>query len=98
MLRENLGLLNGWVAKQGDLVTFVPPEAGGMAFLQYHHPVNSSELSIRLRQEQSLLVLPGDVYGMDGYLRLGIGERHEVLAAGLEILGRAFSELAIAAR
>ncbi len=98
MLRENLELLNTWVAEQGDMVAFVPPEAGGMAFLRYHHPVGSTELSTRLRKEQSLLVLPGDVYGMDGYLRLGIGERREVLAAGLRILGRFFGELAAVAR
>ena len=93
MLRQNLGLLEEWLVHQLGRWSFVPPRAGGMAFLRYDHPINSTELATRLRRERGILVLPGDVYGMDHYLRLGIGERRDVLAAGLEILGRAFDEL-----
>lgn len=93
MLRENLGVLQDWLGQQGDRWSFVPPRAGGMAFLRYDHPINSTELATRLRLERNILVLPGDVYGMDHYLRLGIGERRDVLAKGLEILGQAFDEL-----
>ncbi|MEM7354187.1 MAG: aminotransferase class I/II-fold pyridoxal phosphate-dependent enzyme, partial [Acidobacteriota bacterium] len=93
MLRENLGVLQDWLASQGDRFTLVPPQAGGMAFLRYDHPINSTELYTRLRDERSLLVLPGDVYGMDHYLRLGIGERRDVLTRGLDILGQGFDAL-----
>ncbi len=93
MLRENLEVLESWLAGQGDRFSFIPPQAGGMAFMRYNHEINSTELATRLRKERSILVLPGDVYGMDHYLRLGIGERKDVLAAGLEILGEAFAEL-----
>lgn len=92
MLRENLGLLNDWLAAQptqdrADSWTFTPPQAGGMAFLRYPHTIGSTELATRLRQERSVLVLPGDVYGMDHYLRLGIGEQRDTLVKGLAILG-----------
>ncbi len=93
MLRENLELLVRWIDQRREHFRFVPPKAGGMAFLHYDHDVNSTAFTTRLREERSLLVLPGDVYGMDHYLRLGIGERSDYLLAGLELLGQAFDEL-----
>ena len=69
-----------------------------MCFLRYAANVNSTELATRLRNEKSLLVLPGDVYGMDHYLRLGIGERSDYLKRGLELLGDGFDELEERAR
>ena len=47
-------------------------------------PINSTALVTRLREEESVLVVPGDQFGMDGYLRLGVGERGGYLMAGLE--------------
>jgi aspartate/methionine/tyrosine aminotransferase len=40
----------------------------------------------RLRDEKSVLIVPGDHFGMDGYLRLGFGERPDYLRSGLERL------------
>jgi aspartate/methionine/tyrosine aminotransferase len=31
-----------------------------------------------------VLVVPGDQFGMDGYLRIGLGERTDYVMAGLE--------------
>ncbi|MEM7582056.1 MAG: aminotransferase class I/II-fold pyridoxal phosphate-dependent enzyme, partial [Acidobacteriota bacterium] len=93
MLRDNLALLEGWIAERPQQFRFVPPKAGGMAFIHYAYDINSTTFTTRLRDERSLLVLPGDVYGMDHYLRLGIGERADVLQTGLERLGQAFDEL-----
>ncbi len=31
-----------------------------------------------------MLVVPGDQFGMDGYLRIGVGERTDYVMAGLE--------------
>ena len=39
------------------------------------HAINSTELVNRLRDEKSVLIVPGDHFGMDGYLRIGFGER-----------------------
>jgi len=93
MLNQNLATLAEWIERRPGQFHFVPPRAGGMAFLRYHAEVNSSEFATRLREEKSLLVLPGDVYGMDGYLRLGIGERSDYLERGLELLGEGFDEI-----
>ena len=46
----------------------------------------------RLRTEKSVLVVPGDHFGMDHYLRLGFGEPPEYLRAALERLGEGIAD------
>ena len=92
MLRKNLELFTKWIESYKDLFEFIPPKAGGMAFIKYKLPINSTELSDWLRKEYSVFVVPGDCYGMDGYIRIGIGERYEVLKEGLEIMKNALVE------
>ncbi|MCZ4282749.1 aminotransferase class I/II-fold pyridoxal phosphate-dependent enzyme [Kiloniella laminariae] len=86
ILKENLALLSSWVERNGNRFSFVPPKAGGMAFVRYAQPINSTKLVHRLREERSILLLPGDVYGLDGYFRVGIGAPAEHLEVGLERL------------
>ena len=86
ILRENLALLQRWIDANSDLFSFVSPKAGGMAFLRYAMPMNSTDLVHRLREERGIMLLPGDVYGMDKYIRIGIGAPAHHLEAGLERL------------
>ncbi len=93
MLNENLAHLQNWLASRGDFFRFIPPKAGGMAFVHYHAPdINSTELSHWLRKNKSLLIIPGDCYGLDGYFRLGIGERKKYLIEGLKRLKEGLDE------
>jgi aspartate/methionine/tyrosine aminotransferase len=82
MLREHHGLLMAWIG-QNERFTLTPPKAGGMAFVRYDLPIGSTDLAHQLREKDSVLLLPGDVYGMDGYVRIGIGAPKPVLEAGL---------------
>ena len=60
---------------------------------RYHHAINSTELVTRLREEKSVLVVPGDHFGMDGYLRLGFGEEPGYLREGLNRVRACIAEL-----
>ena len=91
-LNTNLSTLMDWAADKKELLSFVPPKAGGMVFLRYQLAENSSDLARRLRKQKSLLVLPGDVYGMDHYIRIGIGERASYFDAGLALLAQGLAE------
>ena len=84
ILRQNLALLQEWIDANADLVSLIPPQAGGMAFVRYRFEANSTELAHRLRDERGVLLLPGDVYGLDGYFRIGIGSPRSHLEPGLE--------------
>ncbi|MFQ5707630.1 MAG: aminotransferase class I/II-fold pyridoxal phosphate-dependent enzyme [bacterium] len=93
ILRENLAWLTKWVEKQEDRFEFIPPQAGGMAFLRYAMPINSTELATRLRREKSVFIIAGDCFGMDRYVRIGIGAEKQYLAAGLSLVEAALAEL-----
>ena len=84
VLNRNLPIMAGWLDEGGDLFSYVPPDAGAMVYVRYHHPINSTDLVTRLRLKKSVLVVPGDHFGMDGYLRFGFGETPEKLRAALE--------------
>ncbi len=92
MLNQNLVTLKQWISQQGDLFEFIPPKAGGMAFMKYNIDINSTKLSTWLREQESVFIVPGDCYGMDGYIRIGIGERSEYLIEGLTKMSMAIKE------
>jgi aspartate/methionine/tyrosine aminotransferase len=85
ILRRNLPLIEEWLTDVGGF-TWIKPEAGAIVYVKYDHPINSTELVTRLRVEKSVLTVPGDHFGMDGYLRLGFGEPPEYNRAGLDRL------------
>ena len=92
ILRENLSLLSGWVSSNSNQFSLVPPKAGGMAFVRYSRAVNSTELVDALRNEKGVLLLPGDVYGLDGYFRVGIGGPRDRLEQGLARISAYFQK------
>jgi aspartate/methionine/tyrosine aminotransferase len=87
IVRTNYPLLRKWIEKRGRVLTHIPPEAGAIAFVRYHHGINSTALAERLRDQQSVLVVPGDHFGMDGYLRLGFGADPVHLTGSLARIG-----------
>lgn len=93
MLNENLTVLKKWVDEQGGAFSFVAPKAGGMVFLRFQSAINSTELSDRLRKENDVFVLAGDCFGMDQFIRIGIGAEKEYLQAGLERISQGWSKL-----
>jgi aspartate/methionine/tyrosine aminotransferase len=86
IIRENLPLIEGWLHAHDPMFSWIAPRAGAIVYVRYNYPINSTELVTRLRDEKSVLVVPGDHFGMDGYLRLGFGERPDYLRQGLERL------------
>ena len=71
----------------------VAPEAGAIALVRYRHAINSTRLVERLRDEQSLLLVPGDHFDMDGYLRIGFGSDPAHVAGGLDRLSEVLDRL-----
>ena len=83
ILNENFPLMAEWLDAQGGMFTYVRPDAGAIVYVRYHQRVNSTELVDRLRREKSVLIVPGDHFGMDGYLRIGYGDAPDYLRTGL---------------
>jgi aspartate/methionine/tyrosine aminotransferase len=83
IVRDNFPLLEEWLASHPGGFDWVQPEAGAICFARYHYAINSLELANRLRVEKSVLIVPGDHFGMDRYIRFGYGERPDYLRSGL---------------
>jgi aspartate/methionine/tyrosine aminotransferase len=81
-LRANLPIVEQWLRANGGF-QWIAPEAGAILYVRYGHKVNSTELVNRLRLEKSVLIVPGDHFGMDGFLRVGFGEPPDYINAGL---------------
>jgi aspartate/methionine/tyrosine aminotransferase len=84
MLRANLPLIEEWLRAHAPGFSWTSPEAGAIVYVRYHYAINSTTLVHRLRDEKSVLIVPGDHFGMDGYLRVGFGERPDYLRQGLD--------------
>jgi aspartate/methionine/tyrosine aminotransferase len=83
ILRANYPVLAEWVGRHGGDIRMVPPRAGAIAYARYSWPVNSTELVTRLRDQHGVLIVPGDHFGMDRFLRIGFGNEPDDLRAGL---------------
>jgi len=86
ILTGNYPVIARWLDAHGGLFSYAPPDAGAIVYVRYHHAINSLDLVTRLREQKSVLVVPGDHFGMDGYLRIGYGDETGYLRAGLDRL------------
>ena len=84
ILRTNYPAVRDWIEAHGSLLRHVPPAAGAICFLRYALKMNSTDLVERLRKEKSVLLVPGDMFGMDGFVRIGIGPPTDYLLKGLD--------------
>jgi len=93
IIRENFQVLERWYdALDGEFVAR-PPDAGAISYARYRSDVNSSALAERLRREQDVLVVPGDQFEMDRFLRFGFGPHRPELEAALDRVADAFRTL-----
>lgn len=89
ILRNQLPIVERWARSHGEVFQFHSPRAGAIIYLRYSLPVRSTNLIERLRDEKSVLIVPGDQFGMDRFVRIGYGAEPHVLEQGLGL----FSEL-----
>jgi aspartate/methionine/tyrosine aminotransferase len=91
IIRANLPILEDWTTAQQGTIRYVRPVAGAIAYLKYRLPERSTALVDRIRQEQSVLMVPGDMFGLSRGFRVGFGFDREQLAKGLERVGHALT-------
>lgn len=97
IIRANYPLVRRWIEKQ-DGLTHIPPEAGAIVFIRHDGPRPSSQLTERLRDERSVLIVPGDYFDMDGYLRIGFGSDPVYLESALTLIGEFLRSAGVHAR
>ncbi len=93
LIREGYDELERWMAGHEGAFSVVPPQAAAIAFIRYHFDINSTELIERLLEEKSVLIVPGDHFGMDRFVRVSFGLPHDYLTAGLDRIHDLIMEL-----
>ena len=83
ILNTNFPIIASWLDERVSSFSYARPEAGAIVYVRYRQPINSSALVTKLREERSVLIVPGDHFGMDGYLRVGFGEDEAYLRRAL---------------
>ncbi len=83
IVRRNLPRLEAWIHSHDDIFSYIPPVAGAITFFRYKLPISSAALFDRLRKEQSVLITPGDHFGLGRYIRVGYGYDVDYTLRGL---------------
>jgi aspartate/methionine/tyrosine aminotransferase len=94
ILERNYSVLREWIVGHGSMFSHIPPAAGAICFLRYALRINSSDLAWRLLKEKSTLIVPGDHFGMDGFIRIGMGHVGTYLFDALGRVDETLRELA----
>lgn len=85
LIRENLLVLDAWVAQEPH-ISYVRPEAGTTALLEYDFDMDSFAFCTRLLEEHGALLTPGDCFEQPRSARIGYACKTEELTQGLEAL------------
>lgn len=93
ILIENLAAFQEWIGKHNSLFELIPPRGGGIVFPRYNVEINSTELATKLREEKSVFIAAGDLFGMDHYLRIGIGTEKDYFLTGLSLIDETLEEI-----
>jgi aspartate/methionine/tyrosine aminotransferase len=92
-IRRGFPIFDGWMESHEGIFELVPPQAAAIAFVRYHLDVNSTHFVERLMHEKSVLIVPGDQFGLDRYLRISFGLPPDYLRAGLDRIHQLIVEL-----
>jgi len=95
IVRNNFDVFNQWIAKHDGILTCIPPVAGAIALVNHSLNIGSLELVTRLRKEKSVLVVPGEQFMMEHYLRFGFGSSSTFLEEALRRIGEFLESLSV---
>lgn len=98
ILQSNYPVLVDWIKAHKEHFSYVEPQAGAIAYLRYSLDINSTVLVEKLLHEKSTLIVPGDHFGMDHYLRIGYGAPSDYLRAGLDRIHATLGQLSTVAK
>jgi aspartate/methionine/tyrosine aminotransferase len=83
IVRANYPRLEGWLSRHADRFTWVRPTAGAIAYANVSIEGSSEALVERIRKEQSVLLVGGEMFGIGKGIRFGFGYDIEHTLKGL---------------
>ena len=77
ILLKNLSILKGFMQRHADILSWVPPQGGTMAFLKLLLPIPIGTFAEELVEKTGVLIMPGDVFEQPGnFFRIGFGKKN----------------------
>ena len=73
IIRRNLEPLEEWIHSHRNIFDYARPEAGAICTVRYDLPIDSVELFERFLEQQSVLITPGEHFGIGKFMRIGFG-------------------------
>ena len=96
ILNANYPVMEAWLKGFGDTFTWVPPQAGAICWTRYRQAIPAAEIVEKVRAQHSVLLVPGDHFGMPSFIRFGFGgdlqHFQEALAETERALRRLFTD------
>jgi len=91
LLAKNRALVDAFLDARDDLHAIRPP--AGTILVARPRRASAESVCALLREKYETSVVPGRFFELPDYIRIGFGGPAEIVAAGLERLGRALDEL-----
>jgi len=92
-IHKGYTVLQSWMDGHQGLFNVVPPQAAAIAFVGYNLDINSTRFTEQLREEKSVLLVPGDHCGIDRHLRISFGLPHDYLVPALDRINELLTAL-----
>ena len=83
ILKANYPVFEEWLKQFGDAFRWHPPQAGAICWVRYRQGVGALDVVEKLRAEHSVLLVPGEHFGVPGHLRFGYGDELQHLQEAL---------------
>lgn len=92
LCQRNLDLIDEFVRTSGGLAQWVRPRGGSTCFVKVTSASSTMQLARLLVEQHRVLVVPGEVFDMPGWLRIGFGNANCAVAEGLKRLRTVLQE------
>lgn len=86
LIRNGFPVLKSFLDQRPDIFSLTPPDASAMSFVKVNIDMGSEELVHRLREEKSVLLVPGAFFGRENHLRISFALDESYLSPGLSRL------------
>ncbi|MBI4563114.1 MAG: aminotransferase class I/II-fold pyridoxal phosphate-dependent enzyme [Planctomycetes bacterium] len=86
--RKNFQVADAFMQSHAELFHYIPPRAGLLMFPRLKRTRDSVAFCRDLIKEQGVLLVPGQAFEKEGYIRMGYGDDIELLQEGLERFDR----------
>lgn len=83
--QRNLAHIDKFIVDSNGVALWVRPRGGSTCFIRIIG-VDTMKLAVDLAENYGTLVVPGEVFGKPGWLRVGFGNSEASVKAGLEVL------------